>query len=250
MQYPTTYHETKMLDDGSELTLRMVLPSDKAAFSVGLGRLSEASRYQRFMAPKTEFTASELAFLTEVDGESHLAIVAGYETPGAKPVGVGVARIVCVDDDPETAEIGITVVDAWQGRGVGRLLLERIVAAGAERGIRRIRAQVMADNSQVMALLKDYVVVGQLETDHGVLSVDFPIPDQSPTDVVDKLLELIRATAQGLAVTPAFIGNLATRPVNSVFGIANQLTHTVADRFAKGTFFKTNRSTRPSAACI
>jgi hypothetical protein len=161
--------------------------------------------------------------------------VAGHEKPGTAPEGIGVARIVRVDDDPETAEIGITVVDAWQCRGIGRLLLERIVAAGAERGMRRIRAEVMADNSQVMALLKDYIAVGQLETDHGVLSVDFPIPDQSPTDVVDKLLELIRATAQGLAVTPAFIGNLATRPVNSVFGIANQLTHTVADRFAKGT---------------
>ena len=233
MQYPTTYRECRTLNDGSELTLRMVLPSDKAAFSAGLARLSEASRYQRFMAPKTEFTASELAFLTEVDGKNHLAIVAGYESPGKEPVGVGVARIVCVDDDSETAEIGITVVDTWQRRGVGRLLLERIVAAGAERGIRRIRAQVMADNSQVMALLKDYIVVGQLETDHGVLSVDFPIPDQSPTDVVDKLLELIRATAHSLAVTPAFVGNLATRPINSVVGIANQLTHTVADPLLK-----------------
>lgn len=233
MQYPTTYHETKMLDDGSELTLRMVLPSDKAAFSVGLARLSETSRYQRFMAPKTEFTASELAFLTEVDGESHLAIVAGYEMPGTDPIGVGVARIVCVDDDPETAELGITVVDDWQGRGIGRLLLERTVAAAAERGIRRIRAQIMADNDQVLSLIRDYIADVQLENDHGVLSVDFPIPDQSPTDVVDKLLELIRATAHGLAVTPAFVGNLATRPVNSVVGIANQLTQTVADPLLK-----------------
>ena len=233
MHYSSSYQESRTLDDGSKLILRMVLPSDKAAFVDGLAQLSESSRYQRFMAPKTGFTNPELAFLTEVDGENHLAIVAGLERPGAEPEGIGVARIVRVDDDPETAEIGITVVDAWQRRGVGRLLLERIVAAGAERGIRRIRAQVMADNSQVMALLKDYIVVGQLETDHGVLSVDFPIPDQSPTDVVDKLLELIRATAHGLAVTPAFIGNLATRPVNSVVGIANQLTHTVADPLLK-----------------
>ncbi len=235
IHYSADYQENMTLDDGSQLILRMVLPSDKAAFVTGLGQLSESSRYQRFMAPKTGFSDSELAFLTEVDGENHLAIVAGLEKPGAAPEGIGVARIVRVEDDPETAEIGITVVDAWQCRGIGRLLLERIVAAGAERGMRRIRAEVMADNSQVMALLKDYIAVGQLETDHGVLSVDFPIPDQSPTDVVDKLLELIRATTQGLAVTPAFIGNLATRPVNSVFGIANQLTHTVADRFAKGT---------------
>jgi RimJ/RimL family protein N-acetyltransferase len=242
MHYSTDYQESKTLDDGSRLILRMVLPSDKAAFVDGLAQLSESSRYQRFMAPKTGFTDTELTFLTEVDGENHLAIVAGHEEPGAEPEGIGVARIVRVDDDPETAEIGITVVDAWQCRGIGRLLLERIVAAGAERGMRRIRAEVMADNSQVMALLKDYIAVGQLETDHGVLSVDFPIPDQSPTDVVDKLLELIRATAQGLAVTPAFIGNLATRPVNSVFSIANQLTHTVADPLLREPLIYSERS--------
>jgi RimJ/RimL family protein N-acetyltransferase len=233
MHYSADYQENMTLDDGSQLILRMVLPSDKAAFVTGLGQLSESSRYQRFMAPKTGFSDSELAFLTEVDGENHLAIVAGLEKPGAEPEGIGVARIVRLEDDPETAEIGITVVDAWQCRGIGRLLLERIVAAGAERGIRRIRAQVMADNSQVMALLKDYIVVGQLETDHGVLSVDFPIPEQNPADVVDKLLELIRAAARDMATTPAFIGSLAARPVDSVVGLASQLTRTVADPLLK-----------------
>jgi RimJ/RimL family protein N-acetyltransferase len=229
MQYPTTYRECRTLNDGSELTLRMVLPSDKAAFSAGLARLSESSRYQRFMAPKTEFTASELAFLTEVDSENHLAIVAGYENPGDEPIGVGVARIVRVDDDPETAELGITVVDDWQGRGIGRLLLERTVAAAAERGIRRVRAQVMADNDQVLALMKDYIADVQSENDHGVLYFDFPIAEKNPTDSVDRLHMLIRAAAKGVVITPAIIGKLAGHPVNKVVDLASHLTRAVAD---------------------
>ncbi|MGB5211656.1 MAG: GNAT family N-acetyltransferase [Gammaproteobacteria bacterium] len=233
MRYTNTYQERTVLDDGSRLLLRMVRPSDKAAFRDGLARLSDRTRYQRFMAPKTEFTESELAFLTEVDGDTHLAIVAGHERPGAEPEGIGVARIVRTDDDPHTAELGIVVADAWQHRGIGRLLLERIVAAASERGVRRIRAQVLADNRQVLGLLNDYIVESQVITDHGVLTAEFPIPEQNPTDVVDELLMLIRSVAQTVAITPELISELAAHPFDSALGLVNQVARKVSHPLLK-----------------
>ncbi len=227
MRYTTDYEEHRTLADGTRLVLRMVRPTDKAALADGLARLSERTRYQRFMAPKNSFTDAELAFLTEVDGEDHLAIVAGHERPGAEPGGIGVGRVVRLEDDPETAELGIVVADAWQHRGIGRLLLERVVAAAAERGIRRIRAQVMADNSQVLGLLKDYLADSQRHTDHGVLTLEFPIPEQNPDDAVDALLNLIRAVAQGVAITPDLISELAAHPVDSVVSLVSRLTRAV-----------------------
>ena len=234
MRYTPEYSERRRLDDGTDLVLRLVRPDDKEAFVEGLARLSDRTRYQRFMAPKTAFTESELAFLTEVDGFDHLAIVAARERAGAEPEGVGVARFVRQADDPETAELGIVVADAWQQRGVGRLLLARIVDAASERGIRRIRAQVMADNRQILGLLKDYLVAGQVETDHGVLTLDFPIPGDDTAEVVDAMLELLGAVAKGVAITPDFIGELAAHPVRTVSTMVERLTHSVSRPSGEG----------------
>jgi len=228
MRYTNDYEEHRTLADGTRLVLRMVRPSDKAALAEGLSRLSERTRYQRFMAPKNEFTDAELAFLTEVDGEDHFAIVAGHERPDAEPDGIGVGRIVRLEQEPESGELGIVVADAWQNRGIGRLLLERTVAAAAERGIKRIRAQVMADNTQVMSLLKDYLGDSQMDTDHGVLTLEFPIPELGVDATVDALLALIRAVAKDVAITPTLVSELAVHPVDSVVSLVSRLKHTAA----------------------
>lgn len=234
MRYANDYEEHRTLGDGTRLVLRMVRPSDKEAFVQGLSNLSERTRYQRFMAPKKGFTDAELTFLTETDGDSHLAIVAGRERPGAEPEGVGVGRMVRLVGDPETAEIGIVVVDAWQRRGIGRLLLERITAAAAERGIRRIRAQVMADNNQVLGLLRDYLAESQMHRDHGVLTLEFPVPEQNQADTVDALLNLIRAVGQGVAITPDLIGELAAHPLDSMLSMVTLLKQTAARPLVSG----------------
>lgn len=231
MRYTPRYSERRALEDGTELIFRLVRPDDKAALVEGLAHLSDRTRYQRFMGPKNGFTESELAFLTEVDGIDHVAIVAARERAGAEPEGVGVARVVRLADDPEAAELGIVVADAWQQRGIGRLLLARIVDAASERGIRRIRAQVMADNRQILGLLKDYLVAGQVETDHGVLTLDFPIPGGNTAEVVDAMLELLGAVAKGVAITPDFIGELAAHPVRTVSTMVERLTQS-AERSA------------------
>jgi hypothetical protein len=132
-----------------------------------------------------------------------------------------------MEDDPESAELGIVVADAWQRRGIGRLLLERTTAAAAERGIRRIRAQLMADNGQALGLLKGFRGDSEEQTDHGVLTLEFPVPEQNPAESVDALMGLIRAIGQGVAITPEQISEMAAHPVDSMLSMVTLLRQTV-----------------------
>src|SRR3954467_15234743 len=90
-----------------ELRFRPIAPEDKDALVAGLGRLSERSVYQRFLAPKPRLTASELRSLTEVDFTDHYALVAVLAR--SPEVIVGVGRWVRDDGDPQAAEIAVVV---------------------------------------------------------------------------------------------------------------------------------------------
>ena len=125
----------------------------------GLRRLSSESAQRRFLTPKRSFSRSELRYLTEVDGRDHVALVAEY--PG-EPVRrlIAVARFVRLDDDPEAAEVAVTVADDWQGRGLGSMLSEQLASEARRLGIRRFTATMAADNvpaHRLMARLTDHL---------------------------------------------------------------------------------------------
>jgi GNAT superfamily N-acetyltransferase len=111
-----------VLRDGVRVTLRPVAPDDRQRLVESFAGLSEESRYRRFFAAKTGLTESELDYLVDVDHCDHEAIVAIDRSNDAL---LGVARYVRWPDDPEVAEVAVTVADDWQGRGLGRALLDR-----------------------------------------------------------------------------------------------------------------------------
>ncbi len=120
--------EEKTLRDGTQVTIRPIQADDKEELLRAFSRLSPASRYSRFHSFKQALTESDLRYLTEVDGASHVAIVA--VTPShdlRRDVGIGVARFVRDPNEPDLAEAAITVADDHQGKGLGKLLLVRLV---------------------------------------------------------------------------------------------------------------------------
>ena len=137
------------LDDGTPITIREIRPDDKELLRAGYERLSERSRLKRFLGPKPRLTASDLRYLTEVDGVNHYAVVALW---GADIVGV--ARWVRLVDDPQEAEVAVVVGDALQGKGLGKILARDLADAARSRGIRRIRASILSDNPPAMALMR------------------------------------------------------------------------------------------------
>lgn len=132
------------LADGTRVVLREIRPEDKPLLSAALERLSPAANRARFLSAKSRFTQRELAYLTEVDGDRHVAYVAIHADDPQRLIGVG--RYVRLPDDPETAEIAITVGDAFHGQGLGRrfglLLADRARASG----VRRFSASMLSDN--------------------------------------------------------------------------------------------------------
>jgi RimJ/RimL family protein N-acetyltransferase len=134
-----------------ELEIRRIRPDDKDALVAGLGRLSERSVYQRFLAPKPRLTASELRYLTEVDFEDHHALVAVLAR--SPDVLVGVGRWVRDAEDPGSAEVAIVIADDLQGRGVGTRLGRALADAARERGVTRFTATILPGNRAAHRLL-------------------------------------------------------------------------------------------------
>src|SRR6476469_5677670 len=140
------------LRDGSTVLIRQVRGTDAPLLADGFARLTARSRHLRFLGPKKMLSAAELRYLTQVDHHDHEAI--GALSP-AEGRGVGVARYIRDADDPRAAEIAVTIVDDWQGRGLGAELLARLSDRARQEGIRRFTALADAGNVAVAALLRN-----------------------------------------------------------------------------------------------
>ena len=155
--------------DGTKLYVRHVRPSDKDLIAKAWLQLSEESQRKRFLAPKPVLTKSDLRYLTEIDGHNHVALIAlRLDDPGRL---VAVARYVRLHDEPEAAEIAVTVADNMQSKGIGKALGVLLADEARGRGVTRFTASVLADNVPALRLLSTLTdrLVGA--TDHGVREV-------------------------------------------------------------------------------
>ena len=140
-----------LLRDGSEVLIRPVQGTDAPLLADGFARLSARSRQMRFLGTKNELSPAELRYFTEIDHHDHEALGAVDRANGR---GVGVARYVRSAQDARSAEIAVTVVDEWQGRGLGTELVAQLSERAREEGIRRFTALVAADNVAVAGLAR------------------------------------------------------------------------------------------------
>jgi nucleotide-binding universal stress UspA family protein/RimJ/RimL family protein N-acetyltransferase len=143
---------TVTLRDGARVRLRPIAPEDRALLAASFERLSEQSRYRRFLTAKSKLSSTELDYLLDVDHSDHEAIVAIEPATGAM---LGIARYVRAKEDPKLAEVAVTVADDWQRRGVGRALLDRLTYRARREGIRRFNALVLSENRPALGLLED-----------------------------------------------------------------------------------------------
>ena len=158
-----------MLRDGSTVLIRPVRGTDAPLLADGFARLSPQSRRMRFLGTKTTLSAAELRYFTEVDHHDHEAIGALSAAGGR---GVGIARYVRDADYPQAAEIAVTIVDDWQGRGLGTELLSRLSDRARQAGIDRFTALVAADNATMAGLLRN---LGACPADRGPGTVEYEV---------------------------------------------------------------------------
>jgi RimJ/RimL family protein N-acetyltransferase len=140
------------LRDGSTVLIRQVRSTDTALVADGFARLSPRSRQMRFLTRKKKLSAAELRYFTDVDHHDHEALVALNAADGR---GVGIARYIRHAEDLHSAEIAVTIVDDWQGRGLGTELVTRLSGRARHEGIHRFTALVAEDNTAVARMLRN-----------------------------------------------------------------------------------------------
>ncbi|MFA9412403.1 MAG: GNAT family N-acetyltransferase [Deltaproteobacteria bacterium] len=183
-RYDESYEETVHLSDGQRIHLRPMRPSDKQMLLDGFEHLSPDSRYARFMAPKSTLSERELRYLTEVDGINHFAIGAIRRHLVSKPEGVGSARFVRLSDQPDTAEPAVTVLDDFHGKGLGSIMLQRLIEAAWERDVRWFCTELLADNTaskRMIESLSPDVTFRHAGDGAIIATLPVPEPDRTPT---------------------------------------------------------------------
>ncbi|MFE8604844.1 GNAT family N-acetyltransferase [Archangium violaceum] len=175
-QFDTHWRERLALADGTEVELRLVRPEDAELLRQGFEQLSPRSRLGRFHAPKSRLTDAEVHYFTSVDGEQHLALGAVSRGPEGQEEGLAIARFIRMARDSDVAEAAVTVVDVAQGKGLGRLLLERLVEAARERGVERFEFLVLPGNAAMFRLLDELNPDGTpVRGDEDALCVTLPL---------------------------------------------------------------------------
>jgi len=136
--------------DLDSVLIRPIRPTDAAGLREGFARLSLRSRRLRFLGAKPALSDAEVAYFTDVDHDRHEALVAVDTSASA---GIGVARFIRDPLVPEVADIAITVVDEWQGQGLGSELLRQLRDLAGCCGVRRFTAIVSVDNLRCRRML-------------------------------------------------------------------------------------------------
>jgi len=103
--------------------------------------------------------------LANVNYTNRMALVAQV---GDELIGVGRYERT---NDPGLVELGLVVADAWQGRGLGRILLREIIRAAESNGIRRFRADVLSENRRMLRMLMEECEVEQKKTEAGITTL-------------------------------------------------------------------------------
>jgi GNAT superfamily N-acetyltransferase len=186
------------LRDGTGILLRPIRPEDKDALTTGLHRLSAESRYRRFMAPIVELSEEQLAYLTEIDYFGHFAWVAVLEDQ--PDLGIGVGRYVRLEEDPQLAEAAVTVLDDYQGNGLGTLLVGVLAATARMAGILRFRAYVLEANQPMLEFLRGLGADAEYDSP-GVVRLDVPLTAELlPDSPAARLLKLAASLTQRSAL--------------------------------------------------
>jgi acetyltransferase len=138
---------------GQQLVLRPIRPEDSAAHVAFFNALTPEDVRLRMFGRMRELGPSQLARFTQIDYDREMAFIATRAGADGRPETLAVARIVA-DPDNETAEFAVTVRSDLKRQGLGRLLMEKLIAYCRQRGTARIVGEALPENGAVIALAR------------------------------------------------------------------------------------------------
>ena len=190
------------LDDGTPFVIRPLRPTDGPGLEAAFAQMSPRSRYLRFFTVRERLGEELVHSLTDIDHDRHRAwVVADPTAPSdvgtEEGRGFAVARLIVVEDEPKVAEASLAVMDDYQGRGFGRLLLELLIGTAQDVSIEFIRFETLYENRGMRALLSGLDAERNDElSDREVLVYDMPVTADDTNGVaVGALYEILRFIA-------------------------------------------------------
>jgi RimJ/RimL family protein N-acetyltransferase len=145
------YLVDEKLRTGQRIVIRALRPDDRADMVAAVKRSSARSLYRRFFGLKRHFSEKEIDFFLKIDFSNHVALVA-IVREGGRPAIVGGARYVVVR--PGTAEVAFTVVDKYQGQGIGAALMRHLVLLARDGGLKELVAEVLPENTPMLKVFE------------------------------------------------------------------------------------------------
>jgi GNAT superfamily N-acetyltransferase len=168
----------RSLRDGASILVRPLAPSDRAQLALRYAQLSPASRRSRFGSAPDELSPRRLDLLVDVDSDDRVALAAiAVDEPGQP--GIGVARYARDPHQPTEAEAAVVVLDDYQGRGIGSILLRDLVEIALARGITTFTATVMWESAELLETLRA-LGASVHPAEPGVADVRIELTDENP----------------------------------------------------------------------
>lgn len=213
-----------LLRDGHPVHLRPITPDDGEALREFHGRLSAQTVYFRFFSTKPRLTDADVEYFTRVDHRSRVALIA-LERDSI----VGVGRFDAIGDG--TAEVAFIIRDDMQGRGLGSVFLEHLAAAAREVGVRRFLAEVLPENSRMLATFREAGYEVQQRREEDVVAVGFDIePTAASVSVMEAREHRSEARSMERMLSPECVAVVGASRTSGGLG------HAVLTHLADGGF--------------
>jgi len=169
--YPSNLIRVTHLPDGSSIKLRPIRPEDADLLQEFVRNMSSESKYFRFMQAIDELTPDMLVRFTQLDYSREMAIIAVTEIE-QQTVQLGVARYT-LNPDGTSCEFATVVSDKHRGMGIGSQLMETLMEAARNHGVKVIEGEVLSDNHRMLSLMQQLgFAIATAPDDPGVKNVE------------------------------------------------------------------------------
>ena len=171
---PDKFHVVETLPDGTRVDIRAQKPEDREAILGEMQHASADTLYHRFFAVKRALSPKEEHFFFDIDFIHHVVLIATTEMDG-KPRIIGGARFV--ETAPGKAEVAFSVVDDYQGHGLGAILMRHITTAARASGVSEFVAEVLTDNAPMLAVFEHAGLIIKTRREGSTIHVSMRFPD-------------------------------------------------------------------------
>lgn len=171
--YPTHYERWVFVKDGSLVLTRPIKPQDAALLVKLFQELSPASVYFRFLSNVRSLPEEWVHHFTRIEYDRDVAMVAVRRSKGEERI-LGVGRIMRSPGSTR-GEVAVVVADAWQGKGIGTVLLKTCIRIAEELGMRSLWGLVSLDNERIITMAAKLGFTRKPQCGEGLLELEMTL---------------------------------------------------------------------------